>query len=114
MLILFIGDLLTAKRLKKLHIMRAGDYNSHDRYDFMQPVAGWLHTMMAYSNSLHEQYLGTSAGRGLYHCMTLLKRKGLLGHSPRVLSTMIYESYYYMFFRRIHVSVGNWSSETTT
>jgi hypothetical protein len=32
---------------------------------------------MAFANSLHKQYLGTTAGRGLMHAFTLLKQKGL-------------------------------------
>ena len=40
-------------------------------------VFGWLHLQMAFANSLHKQYLGTAAGRGLMQAFTLLKRKGL-------------------------------------
>ena len=32
---------------------------------------------MAFANSLHKQYLGTTAGQGLMHAFTLLERKGL-------------------------------------
>ena len=32
---------------------------------------------MAFANSLHKQYLGTSSGRGLKHAFELLERKGL-------------------------------------
>ena len=33
--------------------------------------------MMAFANSLHKQYIGTTAGYGLMHAFTLLERKGL-------------------------------------
>ena len=71
--VFFVGDQLTVERLRKLSIMRAGDFNLFNQYKFLQPVAGWLHIMMAYSNLLHKQYLGTSARRGIYHAITLLK-----------------------------------------
>lgn len=57
--------------------MHGGDYNSFDRCNYLILVAGWLHTMMAYANSLHKQYLGTTVGRGLHHAIVLLKHKGL-------------------------------------
>ncbi|KAF8141804.1 hypothetical protein EV363DRAFT_1443741 [Boletus edulis] len=40
---------------------------------------------MAFANSLHKQYLGTTAGRGLMHAFTLLEKKGLTSvqtHGP--------------------------------
>ena len=77
--ILYFGsDLLTVERLWGLYRMRVGDFNSYDRLDFINPVAGWLHLLMAYANSLHKQYLGSAAGRGLHHAIVLLHRKGLL------------------------------------
>ena len=58
--------------------MKAEDYNSFDRYNFLLPLSAWLHTSMAYTNSLHRQYLGSPATRGLHHAMIILKRRGLL------------------------------------
>ena len=77
-IIFFIGDRLTVSWFSGLQKMRAEDLNSFDRYDFLVPVCGWLHANMAHVNSLHEQYLGSNADRGIRHAATLLKRKGLL------------------------------------
>lgn len=38
---------------------------------------------MAFANSLHKQYLGTTAGCGLIHAFTLLERKGLTSVQTR-------------------------------
>jgi len=45
--------------------------------DYALLVFGWLHAQMAFANSLHKQYLGTSSGRGLKHAFDLLDWKGL-------------------------------------
>ena len=45
--------------------------------DFVVLIFGWLHLQMAFANSLHMQYLGTSSGRGLKQAFELLERKGL-------------------------------------
>ena len=73
----WIGDQLTVDRLRGLFKFRAEDENSFERMDFMILVFGWLHLQMAYANSLHKQYLGTSKGRGLKQAFELLERKGL-------------------------------------
>lgn len=75
--IVWIGDQLTAERLRGLYKFRAQDHNSYDRLDWMIVIFGWFHLQMAFANSLHKQYLGTTAGRGLMHAFTLLERKGL-------------------------------------
>lgn len=75
--IAWIGDQLTVDRLRGLYKYRAEDENSFERLDFMVLVFGWLHFKMAYVNSLHKLYPGTSKGRGLKQAFELLERKGL-------------------------------------
>lgn len=76
-LIAFAGDQLTIDRLRNLFKFRAEDLNSFDRLDWMLFPFGWLHLKMAFANSLHKQYLGTSKGRGLSQAFDLMERKGL-------------------------------------
>ncbi|KAJ3546980.1 hypothetical protein NMY22_g1840 [Coprinellus aureogranulatus] len=45
--------------------------------DFSNFVFGWLHLEMAFANSLHKQYLGTTKGRGLAQAFELLNKKKL-------------------------------------
>ncbi|KIJ04333.1 hypothetical protein PAXINDRAFT_142010, partial [Paxillus involutus ATCC 200175] len=73
----WVGDQLTSARLRGLFNFRAQDTNAFDRLDWLVPTFGWFHLLMAFANSLHKQYLGTTAGRGLMHAFTLLERKGL-------------------------------------
>lgn len=71
------GDQLTAERLHGLYKFCGQDRNAYERLDWLVVVFGWFHLQMAFANSLHKQYLGTTAGRGLMHAFTLLERKGL-------------------------------------
>ena len=71
------GDQLTCGRMRGLFKMRCEDHNGYDRLDWLVVVFGWFHLLMAFANSLHRQYLGTGAGRGLMHAFTILSRKGL-------------------------------------
>ncbi|CDO73373.1 hypothetical protein BN946_scf185013.g6 [Trametes cinnabarina] len=48
------------------------------RMEWIEPVFGWFHALMAFANSLHTQYLGTSAGIGLRKVFETLGRKSLL------------------------------------
>jgi len=73
----WIGDQLTVDRLRGLFKFRAEDENSFERMDFVVLIFGWLHLQMAFANSLHKQYLGTSSGRGLKQAFEFLERKGL-------------------------------------
>ena len=75
--VVFVGDQLTAERMHGLYKLRCEDHNGHDRLDWLVPIFGWFHLLMAFANSLHKQYLGTGAGRGLMHAFTILSRKGL-------------------------------------
>ncbi|KAJ6616579.1 hypothetical protein B0H10DRAFT_2390855 [Mycena sp. CBHHK59/15] len=75
---------LTIERLRGLWKYRHEDHNSFDRLDYMVPIFGWFHLVMAYANSLHKQYLGTSAGiGGLRQAFDVLKRKGLISQSTK-------------------------------
>jgi len=73
----WVGDQLTIDRICGVYTARAEDSNSYERLDFSIFTFGWLHCQMAFTNSLHKQYLGNNHGRGLKHAFTLLDRKGL-------------------------------------
>jgi hypothetical protein len=75
--IVWVGDQLTVERLHRLFKYHAQDHTSFDRLNQMVVVFGWFHLMMVFVNSLHKQYLGTNAGRGLMHACMVLERKGL-------------------------------------
>ncbi|KAJ3966157.1 hypothetical protein EV361DRAFT_1015463 [Lentinula raphanica] len=62
--IIWLGDQLTVDRLRGLWRQRHEDHNSFDCLDWMLPQFGWFHLVMAFANSLHKQYLGTSATKG--------------------------------------------------
>ncbi|KAF8224943.1 hypothetical protein L208DRAFT_450489 [Tricholoma matsutake] len=80
--IAWMGDQLTVERLRGLWKYRHEDFNSFDRMDYMIPVFGWFPLVMAVANSLHKQYLGTSAGiGGMRQAFDILKRKGLVTQS---------------------------------
>lgn len=82
--IVWMGDQLTVERLRGLWKYRHEDFNSFDRMDYMIPAFGWFHLVMAFANSLHKQYLGTSAGiGGLRQAFDILKRKGLVTQSTK-------------------------------
>ncbi|PPQ87206.1 hypothetical protein CVT24_010233, partial [Panaeolus cyanescens] len=76
-IVAWIGDQLTVDRLRRLFVFRADDDNFFDRMDCSIFIFGWLHAQMAFANSLHKQYLGTSKGRGLHQAFEALNRKGL-------------------------------------
>ncbi|KAJ7466528.1 hypothetical protein FB451DRAFT_1485526 [Mycena latifolia] len=83
-IIAWIGDQLTIERLRGLWKYRHEDHNSFDRLDYMIPIFGWFHLVMAFANSLHKQYLGTSAAIGsLRQAFDILKRKGLITQSTK-------------------------------
>ncbi|TRM57980.1 hypothetical protein BD626DRAFT_540231 [Schizophyllum amplum] len=75
--IFWVGDQLTVDRLRGLYKFHAEEFNAFDRLDWLIPIFGWLHLMMAYANSLHKQYLGTGRGYGLSRVFDVLARKGL-------------------------------------
>ena len=73
----WIGDQLTVDRLRKLFKFHAEDLNGFDWLDWLILVFRWLHIVMAFSNMLHKQYMGTVHGCGLSHAFNLLHKKGL-------------------------------------
>ncbi|KAF4611552.1 hypothetical protein D9613_004492 [Agrocybe pediades] len=77
-IIAWCGDQLTIDRLRGLYKLHAEDENSFERQDYGVLVFGWFHCLMAFANSLHKQYLGTTQGRGLRQAFTLLEKRGLL------------------------------------
>ncbi|KAJ6477200.1 hypothetical protein C8R47DRAFT_1178829 [Mycena vitilis] len=82
--IAWLGDQLTVERLRGLWKYRHEDYNSFDRMDWMIPVFGWFHLVMALANSLHKQYLSNSANiGGLRQAFDILKRKGLISQATK-------------------------------
>ncbi|KAJ7080894.1 hypothetical protein B0H15DRAFT_786779 [Mycena belliarum] len=83
-LIAWLGDQLTVERLRRLWKYRHEDYNSFDRMDWMIPVFGWFHLVMALANSLHKQYLSTSANiGGLRQAFDVFNRKGLISQATK-------------------------------
>ncbi|KAI0363576.1 hypothetical protein BV20DRAFT_1057947 [Pilatotrama ljubarskyi] len=76
--LVWAGDQLTVDRIRGLARYRHDDPNSFARMDWVEPVFGWFHATMAFANSLHAQYLGTSAGVGLRKAFEMLSRKGLM------------------------------------
>ncbi|KAJ6611144.1 hypothetical protein B0H10DRAFT_2224367 [Mycena sp. CBHHK59/15] len=83
-IIAWIGDQFTIERLRRLWKYRHEDHNSFDRLDYMIPIFGWFHLVMAFANSIHKQYLGTSASIGsLRQAFEVLKWKGLISQSTK-------------------------------
>jgi len=72
-----VGDQLTVDRLCGMAKYRHEDINGFERLDWVLPVFRWFHLVMQVANSLHRQYLGTSAGIGLQRAFDLLNHKGL-------------------------------------
>ncbi|TFY66039.1 hypothetical protein EVG20_g5055 [Dentipellis fragilis] len=77
-LIPIVGDQLTVERLRGLAKYRHDDINGLERLDWLVTVNGFFHLEIAFANSLHKQYVGTSGGIGLHRAFNLLNRKGLL------------------------------------
>ncbi|KAI0635511.1 hypothetical protein C8Q77DRAFT_1052916 [Trametes polyzona] len=76
--LVWVGDQLTVDRIRGLARFRHDDPNSFTRMEWIEPVFGWFHALMAFANSLHAQYLGTSVGIGLRRAFETLARKGLM------------------------------------
>ena len=72
-----VGDQLTVDRLRGMAKYWHEDINGFEQLDWVLPVFGWFHLIVQVANSLHHQYLGTSAGIGLQRAFDLLNRKGL-------------------------------------
>lgn len=72
-----VGDQLTVDRLRGLFKFRAEDGNSTERMEHLLVLFGWFHLLMIFAVSLHKQFYGTVASRGLAHDFTLLNKKGI-------------------------------------
>jgi hypothetical protein len=83
----WIGDQLTAQRIRTLKQQQTGENNSFNRFDFLDPLCAWLHLMMTYNNSLHSQLYGNEikGDFGLAHIFKHLCRRHL--HSPSTQGT---------------------------
>ncbi|KIL54589.1 hypothetical protein M378DRAFT_18744 [Amanita muscaria Koide BX008] len=80
----WLGDQMTVDRLRGMWNYRHEDHNSFDRLDYMLPVFGWFHLVMTFANSLHKQYLMSSATIGsLRQAFDVLNRKGLVLQSTK-------------------------------
>ncbi|KAI9059966.1 hypothetical protein FKP32DRAFT_1613962 [Trametes sanguinea] len=77
-LFVWVSDHLTVDRIRGLARYQHGDPNAFTRMELLEPVFGWFHTLMAFANSLHAQYIGRSAGISLRKAFETLGRKGLL------------------------------------
>ena len=77
-LVPWVGDQLTVERIRGLGRIRHDAVNSWARMEWIEPNFGFFHAEMAYANSLHAQYFGTSTGIGLRKAFELLNRKGLI------------------------------------
>lgn len=73
----WVGDQLTASRLRGLLRFHRDDNNSFERLDWLIPSSGFFHGMFAFEQSLHAQYYGTHHGLGLVHSFEVLGRKFL-------------------------------------
>ncbi|KAM5534908.1 hypothetical protein V8D89_011463 [Ganoderma adspersum] len=77
-ILVWVGDQLTVECIHGLIQYHYDDINFVECMDFYEPHFGWFHATMAFTNSLHAQYLGTSAGIGLWKVFKTLGRKGLM------------------------------------
>jgi len=78
MLLVWIGDQLTVEHIRGLQKYRHKDLNSFDRMDYILLQFGWFHLVMAFANSFHKQFLGTSVSMGsLQQAFDVLQYKGL-------------------------------------
>ncbi|KAF8431619.1 hypothetical protein L210DRAFT_3415728 [Boletus edulis BED1] len=114
--VVWVGDQLTVERLRGLFKYRAQDHTSFDRLDWLVVVFGWFHLMMAFANSMHKQYLGTNAGRGLMHAFTVLERKGLHTVQTRgPFHQQLHDAIYHVTEARIRDCwrVVSWSDDLT-
>ena len=81
-LICWAGDQLTCSRYRNLIKQRAGEFNSYDRYDNLDPISGLFHMSMTIATSLHSDLGGTGNDHGMMHNFTILERTQL--HDPKV------------------------------
>jgi hypothetical protein len=112
--LLWVGDQLSASRIRGVIHFNAGEFNSFHRYDFMQEGWGWLHDVMTIEGSLHKQFYGSETSYGLQHAFIQLSRKYL--HTPSTKGTFhhaIEESYHHIYYaciRALWIEVADVSS----
>lgn len=82
-IVVWVGDQLMVDRMRGLARYRHDDPNSYARMDWLEPHFGWFHALMMVANSIHTQYLHTSAGVGLRKAFDILGRKGLIGQQTK-------------------------------
>ncbi|CDO69445.1 hypothetical protein BN946_scf184817.g5 [Trametes cinnabarina] len=99
--LVWIGDQLTVDRLRALANFRCEDSNGYDRLDWLVTVFGWFHVQMAFANSLHRQYFGSTRGRGLHQAFGLLHQKGL--QNVKIKGTF----YHHLHEGILHVAEGH-------
>ena len=51
----FVGDQLTVECMRGLYKLCCEDHNGHYCLDWLVPIFGWFHLLMAFANSLHKQ-----------------------------------------------------------
>lgn len=76
-LIVWIGDQLTAVRIRYLKRDRAFDNNFVQRFEQFLEIFGWFHAQIAQEFSMHKQYYGNNHNLGLSHAFAIMERKGL-------------------------------------
>jgi hypothetical protein len=73
----WVGDQSTIFKMRMLPIFRAWERNGFARADYLNPLSGWLHHQITWSQSLHSEYFAESSGYGLSAVFKQLDRKGL-------------------------------------
>jgi hypothetical protein len=73
----WVGDQSTIFKMRMLPLFRAWEKNGFDRADYLNPLSGWLHHQITWSQSLHSEYFTDKSEHGLSSAFDLLERKGL-------------------------------------
>lgn len=99
--IVWAGDQLTCSRYRGIIKQHAGEFNSFDRCEMLEPVMGWFHEMMTHATSLHSDLAGCGIGdHGIFHAAAILGRTHI--HSPSVAGT-----FYHLLFQLLkHMHMG--------
>ncbi|KZT39580.1 hypothetical protein SISSUDRAFT_1061057 [Sistotremastrum suecicum HHB10207 ss-3] len=97
-LVPWIGDQLTAARLRGLSHFRHDDDTAFERLDWMVVLFGWFHLLMALGNSIYDQFYGTARGTGLKRAIEVLNRKWMSSKGTKgTFWHHIDELYHHMF-----------------
>ena len=74
--------------------------------DYLIPIFGWFHLIMAFANSLHKQYLGVSSvTRSFQQAFDLLQCQGLLW-------LPMCTSFNFEKFEKLFLKIGNILAES--